>query len=147
MTSANLGPYLNDRQRLATVAVQLRDSRAGQYDAMIEKGQISENDAFRDALARQSIAADWTAIIGQAARPSEPWVRNAECCWCLCEVLRSQTDRVAGMHETHDGYVEAVALRDTIAALLQHYQTKWVWVLLGEAERRASEAQPMRGAA
>jgi len=141
------GPYLNDRQRLAELAVRLRDGRAGQYETMIEKGQISENDAFRDALARQSIAADWTAIINQAARPSEPWIRNAECCWCLSEVLRLQNNRVRAMHETHDSYVEAVTLRDTIAALLQHYQTKWVWVLLGEAERRAAEARPMRGAA
>ncbi|MDH7640552.1 hypothetical protein [Sphingomonas oryzagri] len=145
--AANPGPYLNDRQRLAALAVQLRDNRAGQYEAMIAKGQISENDAFRDSLARQSIATDWTAIINQTARPSEPWARNAECCWCLHEVLRSQEDRLAPMHETHDGYFEAVALRDTIAALLQHYRTKWVWILLGEAERRAAAPQAMRGAA
>ena len=57
--ATNPGPYLNDRQRLAALAVQLRDNRAGQYDAM-----ISAYEKLASRYSKSSLVFDAYLVLG-----------------------------------------------------------------------------------
>jgi len=114
---------------LAKLAEWLRAGRADRYADMIAKDQISEPDAFRDRLARASIAADWQAIATGSQRADEPYARQAWCIWTLEQSLATQEKRLARIAATDPAFADHVDLRDGIAALL-HLQRSSTGMLL-----------------
>lgn len=133
-------PY--SRAELAGIAEALRESRVDHYDRMIETGKITESDAFRDGLARATIAADWTAIAEGSVRAEDPHCPIAWCEWALEQALTIQS---AKARRDRPDRADQVAFRDGIELLLRQYRTRFVWWLLAfyalgsaEADRAAA---------
>jgi hypothetical protein len=130
MSPVSIDRYRDQYLMLMDLAVFLRDGRADRYAEMVAKGHLTENDAFRDRLARAAIAADWIAIGTHTARAVEPLCRSSWILWALEQSLDVQQRRLDGMDRRDPAHEDHVDLRDAIACLLDHYRSGWTATLL-----------------
>lgn len=143
--------FIGDWELLSKLAEWLRSSRANRYPDMIAKGQISEDDAKLDRIARAAIAADWRAIAACQPRDATEDCGDRYKVAAIEAALATVEKRLAAMSEADMARRDWIDLRDALACLLYYGRSRsggpLAWQAETRAHRSAAEIVDLRDAA